>query len=433
MDIGTGDLISGMLACCRPSRRDSLERQAEQAWSDHAAAVITLSVRSGFDLILSSLHLPPRSKVLMSALTVPDMERIARHHGLEPLPFDLVRDGCTPSLESLERAITPDTRILVVAHLFGTRVEMDPIIAFARRHHLFVIEDCAQAYDGARYHGHPESDAALFSFGPIKTATALGGGVVRLKSTELSRRVREIQRSYEVQSRRSYFYRLAKYTAFKLLSTRPLLALVLCGCRHLGVDFDALVAGAARNFPTDHLLYHLRRQPSAPLLRMLLRRWRHYDERRLAARVKMGRELVDRLPPEVLLSDWRATFNNYWVFPVLVDDPQGVVALLRQNGLDATARTRLAVVSPPVNRPDLQPLNIAWTLARIVFVPWYPDLPAHVLDRIARVIRDDGIRSRHESRRPGTAPTGPVPIPPPSTLMPLTRLESADSQCEGVV
>ena len=386
-DIATRDLASGMLACCLPLRRESLEQQAEQHWSKVGRSVVCLSVRSGFDLLLSSLRLPRGSEVLMSALTVPDMERIAQHHGLVPVPVDLIRDGCTPALDSLQLAVTSKTRVLVIAHLFGTRVDMDPILDFARRHNLFVIEDCAQAFHGDQYQGHTDTDAALFSFGPIKSATALGGGVIQLKSADLAGRLREIQHSYHEQSRRSYFCRLAKYSVFKLLASRPLLSLIARGCRVLSVDLDRLVSGAARNFPAENLVDHLRQQPSAPLLKMLLRRWRGYDAGRLQQRMKNGQLLAECLEHRGVL-DHQASFNNFWVFPILVDDPAGVVALMRSLGFDATSRTRLTVVAPPDDRPELEPLNAAWTLARIVFLPWYPELPPRLLTRMARALSD---------------------------------------------
>jgi dTDP-4-amino-4,6-dideoxygalactose transaminase len=78
----------------------------------------------------------------------------------------------------LESAITPRTKGLVVVHLFGLPARMDEIMAIARRHKLFVIEDCAQAV-GARYKGTPVGlfgDAATFSFYPTKNLGACGEG-----------------------------------------------------------------------------------------------------------------------------------------------------------------------------------------------------------------------------------------------------------------
>jgi len=71
-------------------------------------------------------------------------------------------------------AITPRTKGIVVVHLFGLPARLDEIMAIARRHGLFVIEDCAQAV-GARYKGTPVGvigDCGTFSFYPTKN---LGG------------------------------------------------------------------------------------------------------------------------------------------------------------------------------------------------------------------------------------------------------------------
>ncbi|MGM0490268.1 MAG: DegT/DnrJ/EryC1/StrS family aminotransferase [Planctomycetota bacterium] len=387
-DISQRDLVSGMSSCCFPLPRESLQRDAEYHWSRSGRSVVCLSVRSGFDLLLGALDLPPKSEVLLTALTVPDMPCIVRQHGFMPVPVDLVGNSCTPSIDSLQRATTSHTRVLVVAHLFGTRVDMEPIISVARRRNLFVIEDCAQAYHGSEYQGHPESDAALFSFGPIKTSTALGGGVIRLRSSDLAARIRKTQSSYPLRNRRSYFRRLVKYSLFKLLCSRPLFTLIARGCRILRVDLDRVVSTAARNFPGENLLEQLRRQPSAPLLKMLLRRWYRDDGPRLSQRMDRGQQLAERLPREILLDQQRSTFNNYWVFPVLVDNQREVVELMRSRGFDATAQSRLAIVAPPADRPELEAVNSISTLSRIVFLPCYPGLPPRVVRHMARILSE---------------------------------------------
>lgn len=62
------------------------------------------------------------------------------------------------------------------------KVDMTPIVGVAARHGVLLWEDCAQVFTGlGGYLGHPKSDAAFFSFGVIKRATALGGGVARIR------------------------------------------------------------------------------------------------------------------------------------------------------------------------------------------------------------------------------------------------------------
>jgi dTDP-4-amino-4,6-dideoxygalactose transaminase len=78
----------------------------------------------------------------------------------------------------VEAAITPRTRGLIVVHLFGQPARMDELMAIARRHQLFVIEDCAQAV-GARYQDAPvglRGDVGTFSFYPTKNLGGCGEG-----------------------------------------------------------------------------------------------------------------------------------------------------------------------------------------------------------------------------------------------------------------
>ena len=83
------------------------------------------TVRTGFDLLLGALEFPAGSEILMTALTIPEMVNIAKHHGLVPIPLDIESGTMGPEISTIELAITERTRAIVVAHLFGTRVPMD--------------------------------------------------------------------------------------------------------------------------------------------------------------------------------------------------------------------------------------------------------------------------------------------------------------------
>ena len=206
-----------------------------------------------------------------------------------PVPVDLVANGCTPALDSLERAITPATRAVVIAHLFGTRIDMEPILDIARRHRLFVIEDCAQAYHGAEYLGHPESDAVLFSFGPIKTATALGGGLMYVRNRKLADQIRGIQAAYPVQIAGPILCRVLRYAGMKWLSHPLLFRGVTVACRMCGVSIRTRSSAVqAQTSPAQRLFEHLRRQPSVPLLRMMQRRLHTYPLDRIGTQTQRG-------------------------------------------------------------------------------------------------------------------------------------------------
>ena len=104
----------------------------EQVWPADGDVLICLSVRSGFDLLLGAFGLPPQSEVLISAITIPHMVRIVKEHDLVPVPLDLDLKDPAPRVDVLSpRAVTPATRVIVVAHLFGGRVSLESVLELA--------------------------------------------------------------------------------------------------------------------------------------------------------------------------------------------------------------------------------------------------------------------------------------------------------------
>src|SRR5476651_281887 len=94
--------------------------------------------------------------------------------GATPVFADIEEETFNLDPAKLEAAITPRTKGIIVVHLFGQPARMDEIIAVARQHGLYVIEDCAQAV-GAKYKDKPVGtigDIGTFSFYPTKN---LGG------------------------------------------------------------------------------------------------------------------------------------------------------------------------------------------------------------------------------------------------------------------
>src|SRR5208283_2680131 len=122
LDIRWSDIARAALYCIFPGDIRARESELEGLFAPAFPVLTTLTVRSGFDLCLQALALPPGSEVLMSALTIPEMANIARHNGLVPIPLDLDRDTLAPGISTIEAAITDNTRAVVIAHLFGTRI-----------------------------------------------------------------------------------------------------------------------------------------------------------------------------------------------------------------------------------------------------------------------------------------------------------------------
>jgi NAD(P)-dependent dehydrogenase (short-subunit alcohol dehydrogenase family) len=106
--------------------RATAQQSAEQTWPGSDDVIASLSVRSGLDLMLGQLGLPAGSEVLVSAVTIEDMVTILRHHGLVAVPMDVNPTDMSPSLKDIDRAITSRTKAMLIAHLFGTRLPLQP-------------------------------------------------------------------------------------------------------------------------------------------------------------------------------------------------------------------------------------------------------------------------------------------------------------------
>jgi dTDP-4-amino-4,6-dideoxygalactose transaminase len=386
LDLGWTDLLAGLLGCVTARDREHLAARLERQWSPVGDAIACLSVRTGFDLYLSALDLPRGAEVLVSAITIPHMVRIIEDHGLVPVPIDLDMQRLAVRTTALERAVTPATRAVVVAHLFGSRMPLEPIVAFARARGLLLIEDCAQAYAGPEYTGHAAADVSLFSFGTIKTATALGGALVRIRDRRRLEDMRRQQGSFPVQARAAYARRLLKMALLKGLTMPAPYGVFVRACRLAGIDHDALAHGAVRGFGGQHLRDEIRKRPAAPLLALLGRRLRRFDATRLDARAMLGTMLARDLAGLCEVPGRWATEHSHWVFPILAREPEQAVALLRRAGFDATRRGSLVAVDPPPGREHLDPVEARQALARIVYVPLYPDLSPHTVQRLAATL-----------------------------------------------
>lgn len=378
LDIRWRDLLAGAWHWLFPGDAAKTEAQLCQLFAPGRPVLVAFGVRAGFDLFLKAQAWPAGSEILMSALTIREMGEIARKHGLVPVPLDLNLETLAPEVSTMEAAITARTRALVLAHLFGTRLNVEPFIAVAKRHGILVLEDCAQAFTGMDYTGHAGTDAAMFSFGSIKTATALVGGLIRLQEPQLLEKMRSLQKSYPPQSRREFFHLLFTHVLVKLFTIPFLYGLFYRICVALEKDFDQVI-NAVRNLPPDEEeedLALIRKQPSGPLLALLLRRLRTFRAAELRERTEVGADFVSRLPVGITCLGTAAPVHTYWVFPVLVEAPERFAAALREYGFDATtAGSALSVIAPPAGGNFPAAENLRAALRKLLYLPVYPNVP----------------------------------------------------------
>jgi perosamine synthetase len=386
LDITPADLAFGVFRCLIPDDRNRLLREIESFWDSEANTIVSFSVRSGFDLLLQALAFPPKSEILFSALNIKGMIKIAKRHEFVPVPVDLDREHMGPNLEILERAITPQTRAIVVAHLFGTRLNLDQLCALAKRHNLFIIEDCAQAFDGPTFAGHPEADASLFSFGPLKTSTALGGALLRIRDLELAARMRTLQSSYPIQSQKAYLKRILKFGAFTIITSPTMFGWVAGLFRLKGEDYEDAISDKVREVASLGSAKKMRQQPSTALCSMMHRRLRAWKKGHISGRIQAGKSLLALLENVVVCPGIKNPLHTFWVFPILAANPKEMIAALRKEGFDGATLSRSEAVSAPDDRPELDPKVAKTVLAQMIILPCYEGMPPDELAREAKTV-----------------------------------------------
>ena len=386
LDIGAADLWYGLRATVARTDPDRAEADLLRSAGIEGRGLVALSVRSAWDLLLGVLDWPPGSEVLVSAITHPGMVTILREHGLRAVPVDVDLDTLAPSIAALEEARTLRTRGLLVAHLFGGRLDLAPLLDFARRHGLLLVEDSAQAFTGVGSLAPSGADVSLFSFGLIKTASAAGGAVLTVADPALLARLRTAHGRWPRQRSRSYAAKLARTAALASFNDPRRFALLQRGCRAARLDLDGMINASTRSFAGGAvMLAKIRRRPAAGLVALLSRRLRRFDAERLAARARLGEELRAGLPAEYRHPGDRLQRRTHWLFPVAAPDPDRLVTELRRRRVDASQGT--SNLAAAAAEDGGLPPQAAELMAAIVYLPCYPELGPDGRDRILAALR----------------------------------------------
>jgi dTDP-4-amino-4,6-dideoxygalactose transaminase len=176
--------------------RGKYVEEFERAYAHAYGVRHCIGVGNGTDALyiaLRALGIGPGDEVLVPALTWISTAETVSQAGARPVFVDIEPEYYTLDPQQLERHVSERTRAVIPVHLYGQPAAMDAIVAFARRHGLAIIEDCAQAHF-ARYHGKLVGTfgaIATFSFYPGKNLGAYGdAGAVLTDDDQLAYFVR---------------------------------------------------------------------------------------------------------------------------------------------------------------------------------------------------------------------------------------------------
>lgn len=175
----------------------------EQALALKMNAKHVIAVGNGTDALqiaLMALDLRPGDEVITPTFTFIATAEVVALLGLKPVVVDVDYDTMNMSIDSLKKAITPNTKAIVPVHLFGQCANMQQIMDIAREHNLYVVEDACQAINADYTFRNGETKKAgtighigCTSFFPSKNLGCYGdGGALFTNSDELAEKIRSI-------------------------------------------------------------------------------------------------------------------------------------------------------------------------------------------------------------------------------------------------
>ena len=175
-------------------------KEFAQHLSDYMGGCHVTTCANGTDALqiaLMALELKPGDEVIVPAFTYVASAEVIGLLGLTPVMVDVDYDTFNVTVDNIKKALSPKTKAIIPVHLFGQSCDMEPILAFAEEHNLYVIEDNAQAI-GAEYtfsDGHKAKTGTMgtigcTSFFPSKNLGCYGdGGAIFTNDDKLAERI----------------------------------------------------------------------------------------------------------------------------------------------------------------------------------------------------------------------------------------------------
>ena len=184
---------SGWISSEGPFVKQFEAQLAARVERNHGVAVTNGS--AALDAAVVALGIGAGDEVILPAFTIISCAAAVVRAGAVPVLVDCDPVTWNMDVSAIEACITVRTKAIMVVHIFGLPVDMDPLMAVAQKHDLKVIEDAAEMH-GQTYKGKPcgsFGDISTFSFYPNKHITTGEGGMIMMDAPELAEKCRSLR------------------------------------------------------------------------------------------------------------------------------------------------------------------------------------------------------------------------------------------------
>jgi perosamine synthetase len=218
---------------------------------DRKHGVAVCNGTAALDAAVEALGIGPGDEVILPAFTIISCIGQIVRAGAKPVLVDSDPATWNMDVSQIKGKITPRTKAIMVVHIYGLPVDMDPVLDIARRHGLKVIEDAAEMH-GQDYKGRPcgsFGDISTFSFYPNKHITTGEGGMIVTNDDRLAEECRSLRnlcfqpQKRFVHERLGWNLRMTNMQAALGLAQLERLDEFVTRKRHMGQRYTELLSG----------------------------------------------------------------------------------------------------------------------------------------------------------------------------------------------
>lgn len=198
----TDCIRSGWISSDGPFVAKFEEEMAKRLKRKYAIAVCNGS--AALELAVTALGVGKGDEVIMPTFTIISCGAAIVRAGAKPVLVDSDPDTWNMDVGQIEKKITKKTKAIMIVHIYGLPVDMDPVLSLAKKYNLKIIEDAAQMH-GQEYKGRPcgnFGDISTLSFYANKHVTCGEGGMVLVNDGKLADRCRSLRNLCFIPERR---------------------------------------------------------------------------------------------------------------------------------------------------------------------------------------------------------------------------------------
>lgn len=180
----------------------------EEQFSSYVSRRYGIAVANGsaaLDIAVKALGLGHGDEVIVPTFTIISPLQSLVTAGVTPILVDSQADSWNMDVSQIEAKITSKTKAILVVHIYGLPVDMDPILALCKKYSLLLIEDAAEMH-GQTYKGKKcgsFGDISIFSFYPNKHITTGEGGMIVCNDQTLAEKCKKLRNlAFEPHGRR---------------------------------------------------------------------------------------------------------------------------------------------------------------------------------------------------------------------------------------